>query len=431
MINPPDSNKIPLDAFANQVMSHWQEVPKIFDSYTAQRQRFMVNRLRLLSKITLVVGLTVMFFFLSVIPNSEPKINAFKIGFIVEAFAFFCWFLCSKSIGRRYPHLIFLSLCWSITCTVQIDVALLFNHLEPRINDWMLMFVTQAAIVPVLWRIHLISYLGTIFCYFILYSCYLPTLNFPLEFYLEQAFYLFWTCIICAFSVFLYEKLRKDEFCARQDLEIAQEKSERLLLNILPEMIAEQLKQQQTTIADSFREVTVLFADIVGFTELSTHTSPPELVELLNKIFSIFDKLAEYHGVEKIKTIGDAYMAVAGLPIPRSDHAMAIANMALDMQQAIAQFNEDKNLSFHIRIGISTGPVVAGVIGLKKFTYDLWGDTVNTASRMESHGIAGCIQVCEDTYEKLKYKYLLEKRGVIKVKGKGEMTTYLLKGVGS
>jgi class 3 adenylate cyclase len=249
-----------------------------------------------------------------------------------------------------------------------------------------------------------------------------------LYFYVENSIYLFWTGAICVFSVYLYEKLSKKEFRARQELQIAQQQSEKLLLNILPQVIAEQLKQQPTTIADSFLEVTVLFADIVGFTELSSHTSPPELVELLNEIFCLFDELAELHGVEKIKTIGDAYMAVAGLPHHRSDHAIAIANMALDMQKALAKFNQEQNQSFRIRIGISTGPVVAGVIGLKKFAYDLWGDTVNTASRMESHGIPDRIQICENSYHLLKQHYTIEKRGLIKVKGKGEMMTYLLVG---
>lgn len=150
-------------------------------------------------------------------------------------------------------------------------------------------------------------------------------------------------------------------------------------------------------------------------------------MELLNTIFCLFDQLAERHGVEKIKTIGDAYMAVAGLPKKSDNPAPAIANMALDMQNAVATFNEENNQSFRIRIGISTETVVAGVIGLKKFAYDLWGDTVNIANRMESHGIAGSIQVCEASYQLLKDKYLLEKRGLIQVKGKGEMMTYILK----
>lgn len=207
-----------------------------------------------------------------------------------------------------------------------------------------------------------------------------------------------------------------------------QKKSEHLLLNILPESVVHRLKEQPTTIAEAFAEVTVLFADIVGFTQLSTQVSPQELVALLNRIFSAFDELAEKHGLEKIKTIGDAYMVVGGLPIPRKDHAEAIVNMALDMQLAINQFNVETNFNCNIRIGINTGPVVAGVIGIKKFIYDLWGDTVNIASRMESQGIPGNIQISQSTYEQVKNKhqYKLESRGLIEIKGKGEMQTYLV-----
>ncbi|MEH2253649.1 adenylate/guanylate cyclase domain-containing protein [Nostoc sp.] len=427
MIYPNNSDKTQLDALISHGMSYRQTNNNLAESYKEQRQSFLLKRLQLQAQIILVAGLTLIAFFLWANSQLEGKIYAFKIGLLVELFTLICWGLCKTSIGRRYPNLIFLSLCWSVTCAVQIDIAFLFNSLEPRSNIWTLMFLTQATIVPVQWWIHLISQIGTIVCYLILYILYNPILKNPFAFYSEQGLYLFWTCIICVFSVYLYERLRKKEFSARKAMELAQQKSEMLLLNILPEMIVEQLKQQYTTIADSFLEVTVLFADIVGFTELSTRTSPAKLVELLNTIFCLFDQLAERHGVEKIKTIGDAYMAVAGLPNQSNNHAPAIANMALDMQNAIATFNEENNQSFCIRIGISTGPVVAGVIGLKKFAYDLWGDTVNIASRMESHGIAGSIQVCETSYQLLKDKYLLEKRGLIQVKGKGEMMTYILK----
>ena len=209
-------------------------------------------------------------------------------------------------------------------------------------------------------------------------------------------------------------------------LRVQQEQSERLLLNILPEEIANRLKRGDSTIADTFADVTVLFADIVGFTQLSARVSPTELVALLNDIFSAFDNLAERHGLEKIKTIGDAYMVVGGLPITRPDHAEAIAEMALDMQDAIQEFSKTQNQYLSIRIGINTGPVVAGVIGIKKFIYDLWGDTVNTASRMESHGLPGSIHVTATTYQQLQDKYFFESRGAIEVKGKGKMTTYLL-----
>ncbi|OCR00569.1 family 3 adenylate cyclase [Oscillatoriales cyanobacterium USR001] len=215
---------------------------------------------------------------------------------------------------------------------------------------------------------------------------------------------------------------------AEEALRIAQEQSERLLLNILPKTIADKLKQNQSAIAEQFDEATILFADIVGFTPLSARTPPIELVNLLNHIFSTFDELVELHGLEKIKTIGDAYMVVGGLPVPMEFHAEAVAQMALDMQTAISRFQAEKGEPFQIRIGINTGAVVAGVIGIKKFIYDLWGNTVNIASRMESHGIPGRIQVTDTTYERLKDKYLFEKRGAIAIKGKGEMITYWLMG---
>ncbi|MFW5763704.1 MAG: adenylate/guanylate cyclase domain-containing protein [Coleofasciculus sp.] len=219
-----------------------------------------------------------------------------------------------------------------------------------------------------------------------------------------------------------------DRIKAEQALRLEQEKSERLLLNILPKPIVDQLKQFEGSLAQQFTEATILFADIVGFTQLSAQMSPLELLNLLNQIFSVFDKLAEKHGIEKIKTIGDAYMAVAGLPVANDHHAEAIAQMALDMQQAIQQFKTPQGEPFQIRIGINTGLVVAGVIGIKKFSYDLWGDAVNVASRMESSGLPGKIQVTAATKERLQDKYIFEQRGVIAVKGKGEMINYWLVG---
>ena len=220
-------------------------------------------------------------------------------------------------------------------------------------------------------------------------------------------------------------------------LALEQAQSENLLLNILPHPIAQKLKQSQPSqktktdnimIADGYNDATVMFADIVGFTDLSGRIPPQQLVDLLNQIFSRFDLIAESYQLEKIKTIGDAYMVVGGLPNPRTDHAAAIASMAIEMLDAIAQFNIDTGEEFQIRIGINSGAVVAGVIGIKKFTYDLWGDTVNIASRMESHGNPGRIHVSEATYELLKDKFLFEERGTTHIKGKGEMNTYWLKG---
>ncbi|MFM7600424.1 MAG: transporter substrate-binding protein [Pseudanabaena sp.] len=213
---------------------------------------------------------------------------------------------------------------------------------------------------------------------------------------------------------------------AEQALKAEQEKSENLLLNILPKEIVNQLKMKNNAIASRSENVSILFADIVDFTALSTQVSPNELVTMLNGIFSSFDLLADQLGLEKIKTIGDAYMVVGGLPTARPDHAEAIAEMALAMQKSISKFKRGDDTTFRLRIGINTGAVVAGVIGIRKFIYDLWGDAVNVASRMESHGLAGGNQVTQATYELLKDKYSFWHRGKIFVKGRGEMDTYML-----
>ncbi len=224
------------------------------------------------------------------------------------------------------------------------------------------------------------------------------------------------------------KQLRDQEAAYMQALQAEQEKSDRLLLNVLPRTIAERLKHSPGIIADFFPEVTVLFADIVNFTELAASVSPTGLIALLNEVFSTLDDLAEAHGLEKIKTIGDAYLLVAGLPTPRPDHACAMAEMALAIQQATARFQTPDGFPIQLRIGMHTGPVTAGVIGSKKFAYDLWGDAVNTASRMESQGLPNCIQVTEATYQQLKDHFSFEKRGLITVKGKGDMPTYFLTG---
>jgi class 3 adenylate cyclase len=205
-----------------------------------------------------------------------------------------------------------------------------------------------------------------------------------------------------------------------------QERSEHLLLNVLPGPIADRLKQGEEVIADDFPEVTVLFADLVDFTRRSRETTPERVVQVLDDLFSALDTLAERYQLEKIKTVGDAYMVVGGLPEPRPDHAQAVADMALAVREEVARNLDPAGEPLAVRIGIDTGPVVAGVIGRRKFSYDLWGDTVNTASRMESSGVPGCIQVTERTYRRLRDGFRLERRGSIEVKGKGEMTTWFL-----
>jgi adenylate cyclase len=223
----------------------------------------------------------------------------------------------------------------------------------------------------------------------------------------------------------LFAKQRQDALVA---LRGEQDRAESLLLNILPRSIAEKLKAQPQTIADQFTAASILFADVVDFTPRSEHLSPAEVVGLLDGLFSHFDTLAERYGLEKIKTIGDCYMVAAGVPVPRPDHARALAMMALDMLEAMRAGEAMGDLGMELRIGINSGPVVAGVIGRKRFLYDLWGDAVNIASRMESQGTAGRIQVTRATFELLEDEFHFEPRGTVTVKGKGDMETWYLVG---
>jgi guanylate cyclase len=222
-----------------------------------------------------------------------------------------------------------------------------------------------------------------------------------------------------------FARQRRDALAALRE---EQAKAENLLLNILPRSIADRLKAETRTIADQFTSASILFADVVDFTRLAERLPAAEVVELLDRLFTYFDLLAERHGLEKIKTIGDCYMVAAGVPAPRDDHARALALMALDMQTAMQSIEELGHLGLELRIGINSGPVVAGVIGRKRFLYDLWGDAVNTASRMESHGASGRIQITRATKELLNDEFLYEERGTIVLKGKGEMEAWYLVG---
>jgi adenylate cyclase len=221
----------------------------------------------------------------------------------------------------------------------------------------------------------------------------------------------------------LFAKQRQDALTA---LQIAQDQAESLLLNVLPRPIAERLRAEPETIADQFTSASILFADVVDFTRRSEQLTPADVVGILDHLFSHFDMLAERYAVEKIKTIGDAYMVAAGVPSPRPDHARALALMALDMIDAMRSHDGVGHLDLELRVGINSGPVVAGVIGRKRFLYDLWGDAVNTASRMESSGTPGRIQITRATYELIGDEFVCEPRGTIPIKGKGEMETWYL-----
>jgi class 3 adenylate cyclase len=238
-----------------------------------------------------------------------------------------------------------------------------------------------------------------------------------------------YTAFLLALSAFVAYRLERGErvdFLLRREIEEAHQRSERLLTNILPVPVAERLKANENPIADNCAAVSVVFADIVGFTTMSTTMEPAALLELLNTVFTRFDELAVTYGLEKIKTIGDAYMAAAGVPEGVADHALAAVDMATAMLRSVSDLVAHDGTPLRLRVGVATGPAIAGVIGTRKFSYDLWGDTVNTASRMESHGVPGCVHVDAATKELVGHAYSFRSRGLVTVRGKGEMETFLV-----
>jgi adenylate cyclase len=240
------------------------------------------------------------------------------------------------------------------------------------------------------------------------------------------AFFILNISTVSAIAIFLLAYFVSEKNRLFTLLRGEQAKSENLLLNILPKEIASILKNESRTIADHYTEASILFADMVGFTPLSAKLEPVEMVELLNEAFSFFDSLLDKYDVEKIRTIGDSYMVVSGVPRRRTDHAQALVCMALEMRDFIATHTFRNNQQVSFRIGINSGPVIGGVIGKRKFVYDVWGDAVNIASRMESHGSGGTIQITRATYELIKGEFACERRGTVNIKGKGEMEVWLV-----
>ena len=231
-----------------------------------------------------------------------------------------------------------------------------------------------------------------------------------------------------AVSLYHVERLRRLEFANLREIDAQNDRYRSLLVRILPQSIADRLQRGETGIADRFEESTVLFADIVGFTSAAAHHAPEEVVAFLDRVFAAFDALVDKHGAEKIKTIGDAYMVASGVPAVRADHAATIADLALDMLASVRSIEPLDSAALDLRIGISSGPVVAGIIGDKRFGYDLWGDTVNVASRMEAYSEPGHIQVSDDVHRSLADGYVFESRGDVEVKGLGRVTTWYLLG---
>lgn len=243
-----------------------------------------------------------------------------------------------------------------------------------------------------------------------------------------QLLFMFLTDVIGAIALYMIESRTRGEYLARQLLAEEREKSERLLLSILPEPVARQLKNGQTHIAENFEQVSVVMADIVGFTRLAASLSPRQVVELLNRLFTEFDQLADQLGLEKIKTIGDAYMAVAGLPLPRSDHADVAARLALAMRAAAGEIRTPHGEPLNLHIGLHCGPVVAGVIGARKFSYDLWGDTINIVTRLQTQAQSGRIIVSENVWMRLTDRYRFSEPQTLDLKGCGSARTFELLG---
>jgi len=359
------------------------------------------------------------------IPDAPPELLLIRYGIVCPVLLGALVFTFSPRFGRAAPvalttavavmglGLIVMSLIApspaNHTFYVGLMLALVSVHMLVRVRFTYMALVTWAVvalyIVAVLWVDPL-----------------------PPLIALNNSFFLVAANLVGMFAGYSIERHARTDFLQRLRIEAEQRRSEILLLNILPAPIVERLKRSPGTVADSFPEVTVLFADIVAFAPLADHLPPAQLVTLLNDVFSAFDRVAGRYGLEKIKTMGDCYMVVGGLPVPLPDHAEAVAEAALDMLAALAELNARRTPPLELRIGIHTGPVVAGVIGTRKFSYDLWGDTVNTASRMESHGLPGCVQVSRATYARLRGRYVIEERGVVNVKGKGQMDTFLLVG---
>jgi adenylate cyclase len=337
--------------------------------------------------------------------------------------------LLAMSYRRRAEHWAFVSITavlFIVAADVETVIVKSGGLASPFTSGLALLIIAAALFIPYSTR-QMLTASGVLWAIFVIP---IVVMGSPTDYAAAwtQVFLFACATVIAITASRFASRLREQEFMSRQALAEEERKSEHLLLNILPEPVAARLKENEETIADGFSDVTILFADIVGFTRMSARMPPEAVVAMLNEVFSLFDQLTDRHGLEKVKTIGDAYMAVGGVPKPRPDHLQAVADLALDMREAVEHLPPRDGERLQIRIGINTGPVVAGVIGRRKFAYDLWGDTVNTAARMESSGVPGQIQVTREVYMGLRERYVFEERGPVAIEGKGDMTTYLLVG---
>ena len=368
------------------------EAPLIVDWVTFRQKEWVILALRLLASLPFVIPL---------ILNARGHYKVSRIFFMTWGI-FFCLFL-TLLYGQVGPtHVLLL--------VVTVVASALFPANERK---WMWVSITGAGIA-------------------LLLCLWLRQQNIPLvpvSRPIIQLVSVFFVTLGAFFTIIMVAMTQRSVIAdAEQRLAVEQKKAEDLLLNILPEPIAKRLKASHASIADGFEEVTVMFADLVGFTPLAKELTPVELVDLMDRIFSQFDQLTERYGLEKIKTIGDSYMVAGGLPLPSENHTQAMAKMALDMLTALKTIEAPVGRTLELRIGIARGPAVAGVIGKKKFSYDLWGDTVNTASRLESQGTQGQIHVNEAVWEQLQGNYQLEPCGTVEIRGRGPLKTWFLIG---
>ena len=346
----------------------------------------------------LISGIYFILLLVNIYLNSIGKINLSRYYFLLLSHLYLIYITIAQGSQAR-AHIYFISEI--------IVIFFIFPHRMRRIS------------------IYLVSIVLFTFIFFEIFLDYIPALvswKEPYPNFNRILNYITFAILVVGFIFYIHSTFRKAEL----EVQLEHQKSEKLLLNILPRSIIEKLRDKPDTIAESFEECTVLFSDIVGFTELSRKLPPEDLVNLLNELFSIFDDLAEKFNLEKIKTIGDAYMVAGGIPNKEPYHAEKVAEFALEMIKAIQKYKENNGYPIQLRIGIHSGKAIAGVIGKKKFIYDLWGVSVNTASRMESHGIPGHIQVSEPTYEILKSKFIFMERGILEVKGIGSIKSYFL-----
>jgi len=360
-----------------------------------------------------------------IIPEGRWTALMVRFGFAIPVFL-----LGYMATYRNYFRKRMQSLVMAVIYVAGIGIALIaFSYQDAR-SDLHL----TGTLLPIFWAF---LYSGLRFINAVIVSL-LLTLTYdvlfisfssmPFEVLVSYNFFLFTSIVIGILGGYTIECYSRRDFVSQQIIRLEKQNNEQLLLNILPKNIAKELKASPGTIAKDYESITVLFADLVAFSELSQKNSAHEVVSLLNEIFSVFDKLTDTYGLEKIKTIGDAYMVTNNLKQSDNGDVKAVAEFAFDIQKAVEQFSVKKNQKIQLRIGVHTGPAVAGVIGVKKFVYDVWGNTVNIASRLESRCPVNKIQVSESTYQLLKDDYHFEDRGELEVKGQGKLRAYILLG---